>query len=85
MGLVDKLKGKPTAADLDGQIVALERTVAELADEHEQAEWAEFLRQTILNRRLIHLDRARLRELRAEFEAESRAKDGESAATSSSA
>ena len=40
MGLVDKLKGKPTAADLDGQIVALERTVAELAVEHEQAEAA---------------------------------------------
>jgi len=38
MGIVDKLKGKPTAADLDGQIAALERTIADLADEHEQAE-----------------------------------------------
>lgn len=40
MGIMDKLKGKPTAADLDGQIAALERTVAELAAEHEQAEAA---------------------------------------------
>ncbi|MDD5089164.1 MAG: hypothetical protein PHI18_10265 [bacterium] len=33
------------------------------------SEWAEFLRETILNRRLSGLNRARLDELRAEFEA----------------
>lgn len=34
-----------------------------------QAEWAEFLREAILRRRLSGLSRARLAELRAEFEA----------------
>lgn len=45
-----------------------------------QAEWAEFLRETILRRRLSALSRARLAELRAEFEA-ARATSSRAAAT----
>ncbi|MBU0507998.1 hypothetical protein KKH27_04085 [bacterium] len=40
----------------------------ETAEDFPRAEWAEFLRQTILERRLGALNRTRLSELRAEFE-----------------